>query len=156
MKPSLSNFDSTSSKSSEDVLLRLEALVEIAENELASAAKDISNPGVLGTIGMLLETSGVGADIDIAGIPRPETVDLRDWMLVYPGCGFVLSCPEEGIGETLRILRDGKLSAEIVGKATGERKMTVTLDGDSRILFDFEKEIITGAVAGPTTGARDD
>ena len=33
----------------------------IARKHLLTAGKDISNPGILGTLGMLLEASGVGA-----------------------------------------------------------------------------------------------
>jgi selenophosphate synthetase-related protein len=156
MKEGFPNFDSTSNKSSDQLLLRLEAMVEIAEGGLASAAKDVSNPGVLGTIGMLLETSRIGAEIDVSRIPQPEGVGLVEWMLVYPGCGFILSCPERRTDEMLSILRNRSLSAQIVGRATQERKMTITLKDESRTLFDFEKEIITGAIANRVAGVGDD
>jgi len=156
MKSRFPNFDSTSGKSSEDVLFRLEALVEIADQGSASAAKDISNPGVLGTIAMLLETSGVGADVDVGAIPKPEGVDLSSWILTYPGCGFIVTCDEARTEETLDILRERNLSATVVGRATEERKMRLSLEGESRMLFDLENEIITGASPAHASGARDE
>ena len=35
--------------------------VRLGAQKLVTAGKDISNPGTLGTLGMLLESSGVGA-----------------------------------------------------------------------------------------------
>jgi len=36
---------------------------EIGEKKLVTAGKDISNPGLIGTLGMLLETSKKGARV---------------------------------------------------------------------------------------------
>ncbi|MFQ6128171.1 MAG: AIR synthase related protein [Thermoplasmata archaeon] len=155
MKSRFLNFDSTSGKSSKDVLFQLEAFVKIADERLASAAKDISNPGVLGSIAMLLETSKVGAEIDVGKIPKPEEVDMNDWFLAYPGCGFIVTSASTKSEEVLRILRSRNLSATIVGQATHERKMRISFDGESRVLFDLENEIITGAVSTRASGARD-
>ena len=58
----------------------------------ANAVGDISNPGVLGSLGMLLEASGKGALIDISKMPRPKGVDLLQWLTAYQGCGFVVTC----------------------------------------------------------------
>lgn len=154
MKSRFPNFDSTSHKSSDEVLRRLEGLVDVAHSGLVSAAKDISNPGILGTIGMLLETSGVGAEIDIDVIPRPKGVGLKEWLLAYPGCGFILTTSEAG--DVQRILAERDISTAVVGQATESRRMTVSLRGESLLLFDLEKEIITGAIPAQTIGAKDD
>ena len=45
---------------------------EIGSRKLVTAGKDISNPGIIGTLGMLLEVSGKGADIDLTQIPKPD------------------------------------------------------------------------------------
>jgi len=152
MKSDFLNFDSTSEKSSEDVLRRLRALVEIADRGLASAAKDISNPGVLGTIAMLLETSNVGAEIDIDCIPKPQGVNLNDWLLAYPGCGFIVSSEGSETDEILNVLKNRDMECAVVGQATRERKMSISLEDVSRVLFDLEKEIITGATSRSESG----
>ena len=48
----------------------------IARKHLLTAGKDISNPGILGTLGMLLEASGVGATVELEKIPRNSTYKL--------------------------------------------------------------------------------
>ncbi|MFQ6106863.1 MAG: AIR synthase related protein [Thermoplasmata archaeon] len=156
MKSRFLNFDSTSGKASEDVLLRLEALVEIANRGLVSAAKDISNPGVLGSIGMLLETSLVGAVVDVGKVPRPDGVDLNDWIRAYPGFGFIVTCKEANTAETLGIFRDRGITAEVVGQAIRERRMTISFDDEFRVLFDLEREAITGAIPSTHGGVTDE
>ena len=56
----------------------------IGERKLVTAGKDISNPGTIGTLGMLCETSNVGASVDLTKIPVPDGVDFEQWLKVYP------------------------------------------------------------------------
>lgn len=62
---SMKSWDANSGKSPEELLNRLEVLPLISEIELAHAAKDISNAGILGTISIMMENSGKGAIIDL-------------------------------------------------------------------------------------------
>lgn len=136
------NWDSTSMKSSQEVLHRLEALNIIADNELATSCKDVSNPGILGSLGMLLETSRVGAQIDVEKIPAP--VELSEFVKMYPGYGFVLTARDEYVEKVIEIFENRNISANILGEITAERKMILHYKNESGILFDFEKEIICG------------
>jgi putative methanogenesis marker protein 2 len=138
------NWDSTSMKSSEAVLYRLEALTIIAHKELATSCKDISNPGILGSVGMLLETSRVGAHVDLEKIQAPAPVELTTFLKMYPGYGFVLTVKDANISEVTRIFEDRHISVIIAGEITKERKMTLYYRGETGILFDFEKETICG------------
>ena len=101
------------------------------------AAKDVSMAGVVGTLGMLAEASGCGAELDVSAIPRPATAELADWLTCFPGfavlttdaagasplsagaarsaaCGRLT--PEAGVrlrwpdGETTTVLHDGAVS----------------------------------------------
>ncbi|WP_432561132.1 MSMEG_0567/sll0787 family protein [Kineococcus sp. SYSU DK003] len=54
-----------------------------------AAAKDVSMAGLLGTVGMLAEASGVGAEIDVAAVPRPAGTTVGDWFTCFPGFGMV-------------------------------------------------------------------
>ncbi len=56
-----------------------------ARGLLVRSGKDISNPGTLGTLGMLLETSGKGAIVDVDKIPRPQGVDFAQWLKILSG-----------------------------------------------------------------------
>lgn len=138
------NWDSTSMKSSEAVLGRLKALNIIADRELATTCKDVSNPGILGTVGMLLETSCVGAEIDVEKIRIPPPLKVSTFLKMYPGYGFVLTVKEEKIEEVTNIFEDRHISVGIIGEITSEKKMILHYKNESGVLFDFEKEFICG------------
>ena len=55
------------------------------------AAKDVSMAGVVGTLGMLAEASGCGAELDVAAVPRPAGAALADWLTCFPGFAM-LTC----------------------------------------------------------------
>jgi selenophosphate synthetase-related protein len=138
------NWDSTSHKSSEAALAQLGCLPDLARSEMVTAGKDISNPGVLGTIGMLLESSGKGAIVDLDSIPMPEGSDLNEWMLMYPGFGFILTCDPEQSREVIRIFQEKQVVADVVGSITGDQELRIKKGEEEDVLFDFRKDSITG------------
>ena len=69
---SVISWDANSGKTPDELVDRLEVMPQIAERELAFAAKDISNAGIVGTIAIMMENSGVGAGIDLGAIPKPR------------------------------------------------------------------------------------
>ena len=89
------NWDTTYEKDAKLVQDQIKIMQKIAEEHLPSAGKDISNPGTLGTLEMLLEASGVGANVELEKIPRNEDVDWDMWLRAYPGAAFVMTAPEE-------------------------------------------------------------
>jgi len=50
-----------------------------------AAAKDVSMAGLVGTLGMLAEASGCGAELDVAAVPRPAGTTAGDWLTCFPG-----------------------------------------------------------------------
>jgi uncharacterized protein len=73
-----------------------EALVEVAEAGLCRAARDVSMPGVAGSLLQMLElTDGCGATLDLDRLPRPPEVPLEHWLVIFPSFGFVLAAPPE-------------------------------------------------------------
>lgn len=137
-------FVTTVQKSDEIVRDQMEAVAVVGERHLAHSCKDMSNPGSIGTLGMMLESSEVGALVDVTRIPRPEGVDEIKWHLSYQGCGFCFACPPENSQEIIDIFSRVSCQGAVVGKVddTGVFKLT---DGkDTAVLFDFSKDIITG------------
>jgi putative N-acetyltransferase (TIGR04045 family) len=53
------------------------------------AAKDVSMAGLVGTVAMLAEASGTGAELDVAAVPRPAAATMSDWLTCFPGMAFV-------------------------------------------------------------------
>lgn len=74
-------WDSSSQRSGEE----LRALGRVVAESRPRAAKDVSMAGIAGTAGMLAESSGVGVEIDLARLPKPETAAMADWLTCFPG-----------------------------------------------------------------------
>ena len=138
------NFDSTSFKDRETLQKQLGAMRELGEAGLVKAGKDISNPGLLGTLGMLLETSGVGAEVDVEAIPIPEGMTLASWLKMYPGMGFVVTARQENSGAVLEVFHRRGLTPAVIGQVTSERKLVMRSGNEVVVLFDLEKECVTG------------
>jgi len=135
-------FDSVMFKSSRQVLNRLEAIVTLAEEKLASACRDISGPGVVGTIGMLCESSRVGASLSIEKIPKPRKLELLDWLLTYPSTGFVLTTDKPHA--CLRLLENHGLTANAVGRITETRAIRISYRGQIETFMNLSEDSIFG------------
>jgi putative N-acetyltransferase (TIGR04045 family) len=80
-------WDSTSRRTRDE----LRPMLDLVRRTRPRAAKDASMAGIVGTIAMLAEASGCGAEIEIARIPRPEQALLADWLTCFPGFAVVLA-----------------------------------------------------------------
>lgn len=138
------NFDSTSFKDRDTLLRQLGAMRELGEAGIVKAGKDISNPGMLGTLGMLLETSGVGAVVDVDAILIPKGLDLQSWLKMYPGMGFVVTTRPENAEEVMKIFSRRGLTPAVIGRVVEDRRLVIRSGKDEAVLFDFEKECVTG------------
>jgi len=137
-------WDTTCHKLAGTVRKQLMVMSRIAGEGLLTAGKDISNPGALGTLGMLLESSGRGAEIDLAKIPRPGGVELDHWLRVYQGCGFVVTCEPAAVGRVVELFGSVGLDAAAAGTINDSKKLDIVLDGERATLFDFNTGSITG------------
>ena len=80
-------WDSTSARSADELarMARLPAEVRPA------AAKDVSMAGIAGTLGMLAEASGTGAELDVAAVPRPDAARMGEWLTCFPGYAMLIA-----------------------------------------------------------------
>ncbi len=145
-------WDTTSRK--EAPILRRQMLImnKIAKQGLVRSGKDISNPGTLGTLGMLLETSGKGATVDVDRIPRPQGVELVQWLKSYQGCGYVVTCDPANSQRIMEMYAMVGVTASVIGKITEEPKLIINQAGKSVVMFDFDKDVITGCKPASTVG----
>lgn len=137
-------WDTTTNKDDKIVQDQMDAMCTVASEKLAHAAKDMSNPGSVGTMGMLLETSSMGGCIDIDLIPKPEGVDMIQWLLSYQGCGFAFSCAPENSQCIIDIFSEVGCEGAVVGKVDSSRILRIKSGDEEKVLFDFNKDIITG------------
>ncbi|MBP5203509.1 MAG: methanogenesis marker 2 protein [Candidatus Methanomethylophilaceae archaeon] len=137
-------YITTVGRSDEVVRAQMEAVAVVGERHLAHACKDMSNPGHIGTLGMMLESSGKGALVDVRRIPAPDGVDPIRWALTYQGCGFVFSCAPDRSGEIISMFSEVGCEGAVVGAVDGTRRLRITDGIDTAVVFDFSTDIITG------------
>jgi hypothetical protein len=142
-RPVLS-WDTNSGKQTQQILERLDVLPQLAEQQLCSTAKDVSNAGLLGTIALMMETSATGAHIDIDRIPKPESFALIDWLKAFLSYGFVLCVDKQNSAGVIALFEAKNITADVIGTVLAQRIFTVGFQGASELLFDLEQEDITG------------
>jgi len=137
------NWDSVTMKSAEVVRAQIRVMEDLGKERLVTAGKDISNPGVIGTLGMLLEVSEKGAVIDLEAIPRPDLsalgLSFEQWVRMYPGMGFILTVKEENVEEVCRRFVDVGITAAPIGVVNGGRRLTVRYLGRETQVFDLDQ-----------------
>ena len=93
----------------------LELLPDLAENSWCRAGKDISNGGVIGTLAMLLQCSGAGAELWLDRIPRPSGIELDRWLISFPSYGFLLSVGPENTTQVASLFHQHQIACARVG-----------------------------------------
>lgn len=82
-------WDSTTVRRREE----LSAMLGAVARARPAAAKDVSMAGLAGTLAMLAEASGCGAELDVAAVPRPAAATVGDWFSCFPGFAMVMAGP---------------------------------------------------------------
>lgn len=138
------NWDTTTMKSDDLVQAQIGVMNKIGSEKLVTAGKDISNPGTLGTLGMLLEASDVGATVELEKIPRNKSVEWEQWLKLYPGAGFVLTAGTDKVNRCIELLEEVNITSAVVGEIIEDNKLYITHEGQKEVLFDFESDRIMG------------
>ena len=133
------NWDTTYDKDAKLVQDQITAVQYLAENDYIKSGKDISNPGILGTLEMLLETSQKGAIVNLEDIPRNESVEWADWLRSYPGSGFVFTASEEYCEYIKEYLSRFSIEAEVVGEVTDSNSLYLNYQNQQAEVFNQDK-----------------
>ena len=127
----------------------LNALPELAECGLCKAGKDISMGGAIGTVVMLMETSGCGATLNVDCIPRPAGVDLDWWLRCFPSYGFILSARADCVVEIQACFEKLDLVCAPVGTVNDTQQVYLHNDaGETALFWDFARDSLTGFAGG--------
>jgi len=137
-------FDTTTFKTSEEVLRKRKSMNTIAEKHLANASKDISNGGIFGTILQLINYSNVGADIDINKIEIPPILkeanyDLIMYSNMYLTTSYVLTAQRENCESMVEIFKEFGLQANVIGKIIKEKNLLRLNNGKKNSFIDVIK-----------------
>jgi putative methanogenesis marker protein 2 len=146
------NWDSVTMKPPSVVRDQVRVMEGLGRDHLVTAGKDISNPGMIGTLGMLLEVSGKGALIELEELPRPDLKEhfmtFEQWIRSYPGMGFVLTAREEMTPEVCRRFADAGMTAAPIGRVNDTRDLRITYAGEDSSVFDFSKNGVMRLFSG--------
>lgn len=112
----------------------LELLPALAEDQLVTAGKDISQSGLAGTALMLAEASQVGFEIDLDKIDAPGGVPLQRWMVSFPSFGFLLSAPPSSAAKVISRFKARDIWAAQIGRVTTGSSV-VFREGDHATVF---------------------
>jgi uncharacterized protein len=130
----------------EPVRLRqdLAILSDLAEASLCDTGKDISMGGIVGTLLMLLETSGCGAVLDLDAVPCPDQVPLEHWLTCFPSYGFLLSVRSHQVEAVQARFEQRGLTCAIVGQIHPTRQLHLQIQGETGLFWDLQQESLTG------------
>jgi len=138
-----SNFNAASTATPGQLRAQLALLPELAEAGLVGAGKDISMAGVCGSLLMMLETSGVGATLDVARLPAPPNVDALRWLNAFPSFGFVLSVEPNCASEVCARFAALGVTCASVGEITNQPRFELEYEGERQSYWDLS-EPLTG------------
>ena len=130
----------------------LALLPHLAETELCDAGKDISAGGIIGTLLMLLETSGCGAVLDLDLVPCPPQISLEQWLVSFPSYGFLLSVRPDRVTTIRACFHQQNLVCEVVGVVQPSHKLvlrsgnteTQSAPAESAVFWDLSQQQLTG------------
>lgn len=146
LHPKFPFWDCSSHLSDADLRRDLSILPMIAENGWCDAARDISMAGILGAAMMLLELSGVGAQINMDALPQPEGVSGRffDWLMSFPSYGFILSVRPWRVSDVQLAFEKYGINCSSIGTVTANCDVTLFRKDEEALLWDFDKNPFTG------------
>lgn len=123
-------WDSTTTAQPERLRAELEMLPSLAEKGLCRAGKDIGNGGIIGTLAMLCQCSGVGAILDLEDLPCPMDVEIERWLVSFPSFGYLLAIAPEDLESTMSHFTATRITCREIGHFKALPGITITADGD--------------------------
>ena len=137
-------FTSLRDRAPEQLRADGDALVEVAERRLARAARDVSMPGIAGSLLQLLELAGCGATLAVDRVPRPDGVDVETWLLAFPSFGFVLAVSPETAAEACAVFEAHGLACAECGAFDDTRTLRIQAAGAVATVWDLGAAPLTG------------
>ena len=137
-------FNAATTASAAQLRASLAVLPELAEQDLVRAGKDISMAGTCGSLAMLLETSGVGAVLDLQRIPAPAEVEPLRWLTAFPSFGYVLAVDDGAVSKVCARFDRVGVACAAVGKVTESRRLALSYAGEEALYVDLAEQPLTG------------
>jgi selenophosphate synthetase-related protein len=132
-----------------------EALVEVAEAGWCHAARDVSMPGIAGSLLQMIEGAGCGARLELDRLPRPPGVGLERWLLTFPSFGFLLAAPPAHVDAACAAFTRRGLACAPCGTFDATRVLRLAMAGSEAPVWDLAGTPLTGLgrAGSPSAGA---
>ena len=137
-------FNAATTASAQQLRASLAVLPELAEAGLVGAGKDISMAGTCGSLSMLLETSGVGATLELERIPAPAGVEPLRWLTAFPSFGYVLTVDESAVQSVCARFDAVGVTCAAVGSVNASRRLILRHGDDRALYLDLAEQPFTG------------
>jgi AIR synthase-related protein len=137
-------FDAATRASPAALRARLALLPELAESGLVGAGKDVSMAGLCGSLLMMLESSAVGAVLDLARVPVPAGVEPLRWLTAFPSYGFVLAVDAARARAVAGRFDALGVACEEVGEVTGGHRLELVHGAERATYWDLGEQALTG------------
>jgi selenophosphate synthetase-related protein len=120
----------------------LALLAEAGEAGEAWAARDVSMPGIVGSLVQLCEAAGgLGCAVDVTGIRPPRGLTLERWLVTFPSYGFLVVGDPDALA---RRAGAAGLAATVLGTLDGSGVVRLRgADGEEPV-WDLGAEPLTG------------
>lgn len=138
------NWDAATGADPAALRQALAILPELAETQQVTAAKDISQAGLLGTLVMMMESAGLGASLDLDAIPKPDECDWRSWLCAFPSFGFLLAVESRQVDAVIARFGAAGIDAAAAGRFDDSQRLTVFRGGESECFWDLNATLLTG------------
>lgn len=154
--PNFPFWDCSAHLSDAELRNDLALLPAIAEKGWCDTARDVSMAGILGSMMMLLELSGLGAVVDLETIPQPEAATERylDWLLGFPSYGFILTARPRYVPHIQAAFAAHNISCAVIGEAMAGHRVLVRQGHDEVLLRDLKQEPFTGFANSPVNAGN--
>lgn len=136
-------FSSLADRPAERLRTDGDALVEVAEQRLCHAARDVSMPGVAGSLLQMIDVAGCGAVLDVERLPRPEGAALERWLLTFPSFGFLLAAPAEAAEAACAVFTERGLACAPCGRFEDGHALRLAAGAASVEVWDLMREPLT-------------
>jgi len=137
-------FNAATTASATQLRSSLAVLPELAEAGLVGAGKDISMAGACGSLAMLLETSGVGAVLDLERVPAPAEVEPLRWLTAFPSFGYVLAVDDRAVRQVCARFDAVGVTCAAVGSITASAHLALRYAGEEAVYLDLGERPLTG------------
>ena len=100
--------------------------------------------GIIGTLLMLAETSGVGAVLKVDAIAKPESIPWEKWLTCFPSFGYLLSVAPEQVSAVSKLFEARDISCVQAGTVTVKSNIELEWGCDLKPFWNLKTHPLTG------------